>query len=399
MTLPSLRKLRTTLWSILPEITTKYSRKGLMRLPRLAVVGAAVSTLTLAGSADGGEWRNRSQPDVRSSQRAVPLNARAPQIRLADYVDSSDSGIRQTAFQQDLPAAPLRIAQVPPAITLQDEHSAVEPAPMVLPGVLTTEFDAAPAADGYPSGHFGTDLALNPSHAPVSYYTWSQHYRRHMDAVLCPDYSCDEPVGAVIWWQQNVQPVIDDHTLPPQIEPDVATYDVTPRLIEFGPVRQASAQETSSETSALARLTRDISRIQPTLDYALEGVRDKLPEDFDEKMDNGAYVARVSAPTVLQWAPTNLYHNPLYFEDPALERYGHTYHPLIQPFASTGRFATQLVRLPYQMTLHPVHAKEYTLGYYRPGECAPKKHYQIPFNEEATFMQVAAMAGLILIIP
>ena len=102
---------------------------------------------------------------------------------------------------------------------------------------------------------------------------------------------------------------------------------------------------------------------------------------------------------MLQWAPTNFYHYPLYFEDPSLERYGHTYHPLIQPFASTGRFATQLVGLPYQMTLHPIASREYALGYYRPGECAPKKHYQIPFNEEATLMQVAIIAGLIIVIP
>ena len=59
----------------------------------------------------------------------------------------------------------------------------------------------------------------------------------------------------------------------------------------------------------------------------------------------------------------------------------------------------QLVGLPYQMTLHPIASREYALGYYRPGECAPKKHYQIPFNEEATLMQVAIIAGLIIVIP
>ena len=148
------------------------------------------------------------------------------------------------------------------------------------------------------------------------------------------------------------------------------------------------------------RLRTDIREIRPTLGYAMRNIdAGQLPEGFNEKLDQGDYIARQSSPAVLQWAPTNLYHNPLYFEDPALERYGHTYPPVVQPFASAGRFATQLVGLPYQMSLHPVHSREYTLGYYRPGECAPKKHYQIPFNEEAAIVQAAAMAGFFLIFP
>jgi hypothetical protein len=148
------------------------------------------------------------------------------------------------------------------------------------------------------------------------------------------------------------------------------------------------------------RLKTDIRSIKPTLSYAMKNINRKdLPQDFDGELDAGEYVPRQSAATVLQWAPTNLYHYPLYFEDPSLERYGHTYHPLVQPFASTGRFAVQVAGLPYQMALKPAHSREYDLGYYRPGECAPKKHYQIPFNEEATLVEIATIAGLILIIP
>jgi hypothetical protein len=177
-------------------------------------------------------------------------------------------------------------------------------------------------------------------------------------------------------------------------------YNTRPIVAALGPVRQAGATSDESTAETSERLTRDMTSITPTLSYALRGIDERqLPDEFFERMDNGDYVARANAPTVLQWAPTNLWHHPLYFEDPALERYGHTYHPLVQPFASSGRFAVQLVGLPYQMALHPIHAKEYTLGYYRPGEYAPKLHYQIPFNTEAALVQAAAVTGFLFIFP
>ncbi|MBL8813890.1 MAG: hypothetical protein JNM43_27220 [Planctomycetaceae bacterium] len=188
-------------------------------------------------------------------------------------------------------------------------------------------------------------------------------------------------------------------------QPDVDFYDAGPISISATPIQKVSAQEAApaddeSGLKASRRLKTDIRSIQPSLSYALKNIdKSQLPEDYDDVLDRGQYVARTPTPAVLQWAPSNFWHYPLYFEDPALERYGHTYSPLVQPFASTGRFATQLVGLPYQMALHPVCEKQYALGYYRPGECAPKKMYQIPFNEEATVVQAAAVAGLILIIP
>ena len=93
------------------------------------------------------------------------------------------------------------------------------------------------------------------------------------------------------------------------------------------------------------------------------------------------------------WEPTNLYHNPIYFEDVPLERYGHTRHYLIQPFFSGAKFAVQLLGLPYQMTIYPVCSRQYSLGYYRPGECAPYKYYQIPLNAEAALVEAGVISG------
>jgi len=246
---------------------------------------------------------------------------------------------------------------------------------------------------------------------PLQTDTWQEEYSGHIDEVLTGGTSRSQHETIGDWWRRRLpqfefatveprrlkasaQHFVHKHTLPPEHEYDVDVYDQRP-------ISVASSQaETTVRPPAATTDRTDIRQIRPTLGYAMRNIdAGQLPEGFNAKLDQGDYIARQSSPAVLQWAPTNLYHYPLYFEDPALERYGHTYHPVVQPFASAGRFATQLVGIPYQMTLHPVHSREYALGYYRPGECAPKKHYQIPFNEEAAIMQAAAMAGFFLIFP
>ena len=251
-----------------------------------------------------------------------------------------------------------------------------------------------------------------------------QRYQKQLDEYLdgMHDMASFEPAGQ-FWAQDTVQKKAPatrspeskplrrsvsaawkKHTYDQPPEPAQDVFETRPLAMYSEPIRKVSAtvqEPVADETStSSSRLKTDIRTIKPSLSYALREIEaDQLPQDFDSRLDKGEYVARQPSPTVLQWAPTNFYHYPLYFEDPALERYGHTYHPLVQPFASTGRFAGQLVGLPYQMVLHPVHSRQYALGYYRPGEAAPKKHYQIPFNTEATIMETAVVIGLFLILP
>ncbi len=123
----------------------------------------------------------------------------------------------------------------------------------------------------------------------------------------------------------------------------------------------------------------------------------ECPEEV--KLSEVEYEGRHFGHAVYHWEASNLHHNPLYFEDPSLERYGHTWPCYIQPFVSVGKFGVQLVSLPYQMTLDPVHKDQYTLGWYRPGECAPKKIYQIPLNAKAAAVEAGVVTGLIFAIP
>lgn len=104
-------------------------------------------------------------------------------------------------------------------------------------------------------------------------------------------------------------------------------------------------------------------------------------------------------PSVFAWKASNVSYNPLYFQDVQLERYGHTYGDCIQPFVSVGRFGVQLIGLPYQMALDPPCKEMYPLGYYRPGEPAPKLFYQIPLNARAAAVAAGVYTGIGVVLP
>ncbi|MEP3481302.1 MAG: hypothetical protein ABJZ55_18825 [Fuerstiella sp.] len=183
---------------------------------------------------------------------------------------------------------------------------------------------------------------------------------------------------------------------------DVDDYHM-PILLVSAQGEETDKEESSmsdDEDPAVGLLSRKLTDIQPTLAYAY-GEKDErvLPEAFYKKVDHGVYEQQVGPKMVLQWEPTNLWYYPLYFQDVGLERYGHTHKPWVQPFVSTGKFFGQVTTLPYRMVLDPPTCPQYSLGYYQPGEWAPKKKYQLPFNEEAAATQFLWMTGFFLIIP
>lgn len=116
-------------------------------------------------------------------------------------------------------------------------------------------------------------------------------------------------------------------------------------------------------------------------------------------LSNEQYTPRSFNENVFAWEASNVHYNPLYFEDFALERYGHTYPCFVQPFASVGRFGVQFLGLPYQMAIDPVCKDIYPLGFYRPGECTPKLLYQVPWNTKAALTQAAVTTGMFYLIP
>ena len=104
------------------------------------------------------------------------------------------------------------------------------------------------------------------------------------------------------------------------------------------------------------------------------------------------------------WAAAATCHLPLYFQDPVLERYGHsveqfigpagrffTYplddpsqsiqrNQILQPFFSAGLFAFQIAAWPYNLVMDPPWEAQYDLGYYRPGDPIPTDLYWLPLH-------------------
>ncbi len=428
MTSPSLRNLRTILWSMLPKTDLVFAGRGLSRRLRNAGLAAlALAVLASFAGADESPGRARLEPGSPQPPKESVTQSESGRARVSKTKKSPGYWQSSSGPKSPVPAVPASRTRVLPTdepITKPPLVPAVPAQAVVIPGSPGRNTTTPPLA-----GDTKSMISAGSRDPARSLNDWESDFSARMDNVV-ERTDVDSPSGSVgEWWSERTRGILDrdrparrnafatevghvrqaaagfiaNHTLPDEVDFDVDVYDANPKALMAPANGQSGAQESASDTAAAStesRLKTDIRSIQPTLSYALKNIQsNQLPADFDAKMDNGEYVARSTSPTVLQWAPTNFYHYPLYFEDPSLERYGHTYHPLVQPFASTGRFATQLVGLPYQMALHPIASREYGLGYYRPGEYAPKKHYQIPFNEEATLMEVAIITGLILIVP
>ena len=75
---------------------------------------------------------------------------------------------------------------------------------------------------------------------------------------------------------------------------------------------------------------------------------------------------------VYAWAPRNLAHKTLYYEDMPLERYGQSFGPLLQPVVSGLRFYGDVVTLPLQVIHERPWNLHYVLGLDRPGNCSPR---------------------------
>jgi hypothetical protein len=194
----------------------------------------------------------------------------------------------------------------------------------------------------------------------------------------------------------------------PSAVPPAPADNFDPGLFRSAPMNDSVGvdfvESAYQKVDADPRNLKSIRDIQPFHDYQ-PGTH--IEQDLDPEFVAPAEVelgevsegVRNYEAILYQWQASNLHHHPLYFQDPGLERYGHVHHELVQPFISVGKFGLQLVGLPYQMTIDPVCKKQYALGWYRPGECAPKQTHQIPWNSTAALNQAAVVTGLTFAIP
>jgi hypothetical protein len=160
----------------------------------------------------------------------------------------------------------------------------------------------------------------------------------------------------------------------------------------------------------ISELVRSLSDISPFYNYESPRQRaavlnENMPESkinlvpIDIELPDNELKQRLSPDRLFAWEASNLFHNPLYFEDAPLERYGHSRPFFLQPLFSLTRMSVQLLGMPYQSVIDTPHTKRYTLGWYRPGEPAPHLHYQIPLNIEAAAAQGLVVTGAAFLVP
>lgn len=111
------------------------------------------------------------------------------------------------------------------------------------------------------------------------------------------------------------------------------------------------------------------------------------------------FMGRHWAPLEVNWTASALCHKPLYFEERALERYGHTAGPITQPIISGAHFFGSFAVLPYQMGMYPPMECQYELGLYRPGNCAPYLVPPVPLSARGAAAQAGAVLGALYWVP
>jgi hypothetical protein len=160
-----------------------------------------------------------------------------------------------------------------------------------------------------------------------------------------------------------------------------------------------------AETNALAR--PDIDLLVPLRDTEIvlaEAAGDRpvdwAAERFAEEPQLPDFPGngRGWASSSLAWQAPSLCYGPLYFEEVALERYGHHYGCL-QPVISTAHFFATVPALPYLVAAAPPCHCRYTLGHFRPGDDVPAHCNWPPPRPRGAAAAGGVAVGLIFLLP
>ncbi len=184
--------------------------------------------------------------------------------------------------------------------------------------------------------------------------------------------------------QQEPMPMSTDRLPPPRQPETPPPFD--PGLLAQGGKFEQKCYGRNELERPLAEVTLDID--EP---------RGLLPTDCPLFEDE--YLGRSWPELVFHWKASSLCHKPLYFEEVALERYGHSHGPVVQPLISGAHFFANIITLPYQMGLRHPNECVYPLGYYRPGSCAPKLLYPVPISLRGALYEGGVATGLVFLLP
>ena len=435
MTSPLHKKLRTTLRRTFSKFIS-VADNGLSVLTAVVASGLVFTSLTAPAFADGWQGRHAySTPVVTpaaSASQAAPAtqNASKEKVHLVAYTANSDNLQWATPAQsQNIGVKTIRQTvrrtagtNVPSANTVAQTSSPYSDpfgdrtgrAPA---GSAPVELESVPGFDsdlpevGLPDGAAMPDLESVPPTPPSA----------------TPDTMMDVP---------TVQEFEDAAPGVPSVEDAAPTAPVLEDVAPDAPVNPPAPTTTKPSTPAVPRRSIDSSSFSPALPTvkprdieapfisAGEDPRNRMREncppvsslkpisqitndiaapegEFPNECTLGdePFAGRSFQPICYSWAAPGLAINPLYFEEPALERYGHSFCPILQPVISAGHFVLTVPALPWLMAIDPPNECQYVLGYYRPGECAPYVLDPIPFSVRAAVVEGGIATALVFLIP
>ncbi len=344
--------------------------------------------------------------ESKSVSEPAPFSARATQINpLRSSAPRVDSSVRPVAYENE--AGP-RFAN---AVSGETEYRSVvvERSDAFEDGFRSAQ---APSAGSSSAGGAIDEIINSPTGRPESVRNQSTDPAGDLPPLEDPsldDFETAPPLpdnGTQIEQRpQNQQPISPIQRQPGQFQPNL-------------PDRPPVAAPLPSTTPSLSEEAIEAER-QKSQAACVEGFEDLRENTIDKlslnivvagepgadfpyecTLDEGAWHGgRCWEQTTYMWKASALCHKPLYFEDEQLERYGHSWSPCLQPFVSGAHFFTRLPVLPYCMGVEPPCECIYSLGHYRPGNCAPYMCNPIPLSPRGAVFQAGAVVGAAAALP
>jgi hypothetical protein len=145
----------------------------------------------------------------------------------------------------------------------------------------------------------------------------------------------------------------------------------------------------SSQESIFSKLKIDRAEVLATAPVAPPQRLEYLPDGSLAAWQGDVYC----------WTAPGFFHNPLYFEQVNLERYGQGTYSHLQTAASGAHFFATIPILPYKIGGQEWCERVHTLGHRRPGNCNPHQVHYHPFSWKGVTYQAAATAGIVFIVP
>jgi len=156
------------------------------------------------------------------------------------------------------------------------------------------------------------------------------------------------------------------------------------------------------DAAADPELVANLSRLKP--DVAITDGSIARFGSWDDPIGEASSAPSRFAPQRFSWAAPALYTNPIYFQQPNLERYGHYVavcerDNLTQSAISAAHFFVSVPALPYMVGAAGPCECNYVLGNYRPGSCNPHQLVKPPLSLRGLVYEGVAATGMVFFLP